>query len=133
MLIRKSRFADRKQLFSLFEKLHKKRFNKISIEFKAKPISLVSEEDGKLVGFIWGNYLKYAAFRYVIIEDLFVEKEFRNKNIGRKLIEELVKESRRLGAHEIFVTTEKENRNAIELYSKSGFKKFKNPWFLYRL
>ncbi|MBM4402471.1 MAG: GNAT family N-acetyltransferase, partial [Candidatus Cloacimonetes bacterium] len=96
---------------------------------RLETILLVAEEDNQIVGFVWGNLIVYGFFRYGTIEELFVKRELRNRGIGGSLIEAIIKRFERLKVKVVFVTTEKENEEAINLYKKLGFKLCKGPWF----
>lgn len=96
---------------------------------KLETILLVAEEDSHVVGFVWGNLITYGFSRYGMIEELFVKKEFRNRGIGEALVIEIMKRFQNLKAEFVFVATEKEFKEAINLYKKLGFKLCKGPWF----
>ncbi|HAF07105.1 MAG: GNAT family N-acetyltransferase [bacterium] len=137
MKIRKFTQKDKRVVSELYYNLHpveekgkKEKGLLIPVEkSKLKTILLVAEENARVVGFIWGNLIIYGFFRYGIVEELFVKKEFRNKGIGRSLVKEIMKQFKRLKVKVVFVTTEKENKEAIDLYKELGFKLDKAPWF----
>jgi len=47
-----------------------------------RSVVLVAEVDNRVVGFVWGNLIFYGFFRYAMIEELFVRKEFRGRGLG---------------------------------------------------
>ena len=60
----------------------------------------------RLLDSSWGNLITYGFFRYGMIEELFVKKEFRNRGIGRSLVREILNRFKRLKAEVVLVTTE---------------------------
>ena len=106
-----------------FEK-SEKRYLKKAIASK-KGAAIVAELNGKIVGCLtakpdtWRE--KFAFNKWVLIDDLFVEKKFRKKKIATKMLKEA---ERLLGSgingFELFVL--KGNNRAIALYKKLGYK-----------
>jgi len=85
---------------------------------------LLAEEDKKLMGFIIINY--NPAFDKAIIENIFVVKEFRQKNIGSKLLKEALK---KINCGYVCTLAELNNKKSINFYSKNGFTKgIKSAW-----
>jgi len=58
----------------------------------------------------------------VYIKNLIVAKEKRHQGIGRKLVEKVEKEGKRLGGHKIFLWTGKK-WDTHNFYRKLGYKK----------
>jgi len=137
MKIRNFAQKDKKTVSELYYELHpveeKERKEKCSLipieKSRLKTILLVVEEKDQIIGFVWGNLIVYGFFRYGTIDELFVKKEFRNKGIGSSLVKAIMKKFKGLKTKVVFVATEKENKEAIELYKKLGFKLCKGPWF----
>lgn len=132
MKIRNATLKDKAKISELYYELHPERKPKklVPIEkSKFKNILLVAEENKQLTGFIWANFIQYGFSKFGYIEELFVKKEFRNKRIGRSLVKSIMKRFEDLKVAAVFVTTEKENKEAISLYQKLGFKLCKGPWF----
>jgi ribosomal protein S18 acetylase RimI-like enzyme len=87
-------------------------------------IIFVAEDNGKLIGFIHGKIdqrPKKVLNRVGIIDDWFVEKDYRGKEIGEKLWDKLMKwfKSKRCNCLELDVFTT--NKKAIKIYHKLGF------------
>ncbi len=138
MKIRNATSKDKRGISELYYKLYpieeKERKEKgllVPIQkSKLKSILLVAEENKKVIGFIWGHFIVYGFFKYGTIDELFCEKEFRNKGVGKELIKIIIKKFKNLNAKIVLVGTEKENKEAINLYQKSGFKLGKESlWF----
>lgn len=138
MKIRKAVKKDKKNISELYYELHpiEEKENKekgllVPIEKSIiKPIILVAEEKGKIVGFIWAHFIQYGFFKYGSIDELFVKKEYRGKGIGENLLKEAIKKLNELKPKLILVGTEKEHKEAIKLYKKMGFEIGRNSlWF----
>ena len=52
---------------------------------------------------------------------LYLHKNYRNKGIGKALMEKSIAQAKELGYHEVYLETLPELKNAIELYKKMGF------------
>lgn len=79
---------------------------------------LKATEKGKIVGTIKAQY----DAGVVYIQQVIVASNKRRLGIGEKLLQELVKRTKRLGAHKLFLLTGK-NWEACRFYEKLGFKK----------
>jgi len=128
--IRKANLGDINQINSLAEELlgspvgdREEMFVK-ALENK-NYLCLVAETNGEVVGFIdmWafpdashGAYLAQ-------IQNLIVTEKMRGKGIGTRLIEEIIRFFKKKKYHELHVWTEKENRSAVRLYKRLGFRK----------
>ncbi|MBS6005983.1 MAG: GNAT family N-acetyltransferase [Clostridium baratii] len=82
----------------------------------------IVEDNGEIVGFLLGdrgsaNRIKHSA--YVVIGML---EPYRGKGIGMVLIEELFKWARNNKIIRLELTVVKDNRYAVNLYKKMGFK-----------
>lgn len=148
MTIRKIKPSDKPQLFNLLYKFYVKHnrqkiFSKELIEFEAykniekvmknaarqyvhnkKYLTLVAEEDEKLVGYICGN-IKSKPHKIFdkegYIEDWFVEEEYRNKKIGKTLFNALINEFKKMNCSHITTDAYAINKHAIGIYHKMGF------------
>ena len=50
-----------------------------------------------------------------------MKKEYRNRGIGSKILEFLIKKATETGYTEMTIGVDKDNENAIHLYKKYGF------------
>ncbi len=62
-----------------------------------------------------------------------IREEFRNKGLGQDLLDQIVHASKSMGSKKIFLEVRVSNKPAIELYSKSGFKRVSIRKNYYRL
>lgn len=68
--------------------------------------------DNKIVGM----YLFYEYNDGILLDDIYIEEEYRNKYIGSNIIKDLQKN------HIIYLNVYKSNKKAISLYEKLDFK-----------
>lgn len=93
----------------------------------------VAGVDSEIVGFAQGVIIEHkegedeiydlthAATKEGWIGLLFVEPEFRGRGIGRKLLGEMKRYFKEQGCSCVKLLVLAENKNAIEIYKKSGF------------
>ena len=95
-------------------------FNKFAIKngvtCNYKPFAFVASEGDKIIGIITGN----AYYKEVHIHDLIVMEEYRNKQIGSKLIKTVEEHYKDKDFENINLTTY--DFQAPEFYKKCGFK-----------
>jgi len=112
----------RKKLKPLEEYLVETSRISVSEEIKGKNVIFVAEEDGTLVGLCWCTIVDRGVDRQAEIAEFYVEKEYRGKGIGRGLLTA----AKQLFANEkvevAFAWTHYDNKEAIGLYKKAGFK-----------
>jgi len=95
-----------------------------SREQEAYAIKFSAEDSGKSVGraylYILKNDLHEEPFGF--LEDVFVEEEYRQKGIGRALVEASITEAENLGCYKLIATSRREKPELHEWYKKFGFK-----------
>ena len=132
LLEHEKRFSDFPRLSKNFKKELRK-FMKKDIS-KKNSISFIAFENGKPIGFIFGREKKdYSVFAENErppgeIESLYVEPEFRNKGIGKKLFAELKKWFKKRGMKKLETTVNSPNKKAKTLYKELGFKVYDERW-----
>ena len=88
-----------------------------------KSVALVSEVNGKVKGMANIDKKKYAQ-NHICDLGIALKKEIRRKRIGEKLMQELIKEAKKnLKIEIIELEVFAENKVALTLYKKVGFKK----------
>jgi ribosomal protein S18 acetylase RimI-like enzyme len=93
---------------------------------------LVAESDGQLVGYIHASAEHEKRIEvipeteaYVEIEDIYVQPDFRNQDIGGKLLERVFEVARAAGIQRFVVgTRSKETDKILRFYRSHGF----TPW-----
>lgn len=83
-------------------------------------------------------YPKYSSVRLIknwILNDLYVDKEYRKKGIGENLIKTAMDFARQNGAKFVELSTAVDNYTAQSLYQQIGFKKLEpeTDFFTYRI
>ena len=108
-----------KDLEKTFEEHFKN--NKIIDDFKANIFSkyFIYKENSNIISFV-NYYDLYDRFEISYIE---VKEEFRNNHIGSQMMEYLIKIGENKNISNITLEVNKNNENAIKLYSKYGFVK----------
>ena len=122
MIIRKAKKEDLKELVKLDGEAHKeikwwtplKRSDFMKF-LKRGEMLFVAEVNDVVVGYQSAKIEK----RILILEDLYVKKEFRNKNIATKLIKKAILESKRYNINQIRFNCPEKLR---KFYGKLGFK-----------
>lgn len=86
-------------------------------------LSLVAEEDGEIVGFIFAQMLHHIADEdnLLWIENMGVHPYFRRNMIGYQLLRECVRLGREQGAGVAHAMIQPDNAPSILLYKKLGF------------
>ena len=87
--------------------------------------AFVAEIKGKVVGFIDLFYFPDVGHGALLgyIQNLIVDQKFRGHGIGLRLIEKALEYTKEKGLHEIHVLTGFDNKVAIGVYEKAGFKR----------
>ncbi len=83
---------------------------------------LTAEVNGKVTGYLLyhGGYDTDKGIRIFYIADLYVRPEYRRQGVGRKLIEELKKISKKTGVKKLFWQVFAPNRTARKFYWHIG-------------
>lgn len=86
-------------------------------------LSLVAEEDGEIVGFIFAQMLHHICDEdnLLWIENMGVHPYFRRNMVGYKLLRECVRLGRENGATVAHAMIQPDNAPSILLYKKLGF------------
>lgn len=103
--------------FDNFREIYSKNLKDKNIFF------LVANKDIETVGFISVhiNALLHHSAHIAEIQELFIKQDFRNFNIGKKLIDEAEYQCQLKGIREIEVTSNKKNISAHRFYIKQEY------------
>ncbi|MDT7891404.1 MAG: GNAT family N-acetyltransferase [Thermoproteota archaeon] len=86
----------------------------------------VAELDSKIIGYALFNLNASEPFKvkekWAYISDLFVEKEYRRKEIGTNILKYIENLSKEKNVKKIRLIVWKDNEIAIKFYEKNGFK-----------
>ena len=86
---------------------------------------LVAEEKGQLAGAIFGNRKITPAPNTAEIPSLFISKSFRGKGTGKALLKACLAAMKKKGIRSVSLTVRSNDRRALNLYAKAGFKPFR--------
>lgn len=75
--------------------------------------------DGKVVGFIVASETQFTLDIYIVV----VDEGYKNRQIGRQLLQALIQYAKEKGIPEILLETRKSNEPALALYKRVGFEK----------
>jgi GNAT superfamily N-acetyltransferase len=101
------------------------------VEFKEKTIETMGikiyvEENGREIGRCFIYLIKNDLHKepYALLEDVYVDENFRGKGIGTELVKKAIELARKLNCYKIIATSRFERENVHEFYQKLGFEKF---------
>ncbi len=88
---------------------------------------IVARLDGNVVGYIMtssreGKQNGYHYRKQLCIDAMGVDESYRNKGIGKKLLEYIKEYAKENNYTDLRLTVNEENENAIHLYEKVGFR-----------
>ena len=72
----------------------------------------------------WGSLNSYNprdAYRHVADFSVYVERDWRGKGVGRRLLERLIELARELGYHKMMLSAFPFNASGVALYERLGF------------
>ncbi len=84
---------------------------------------LLMENKNEIIGYTYGEQTKGGGF---LISHLVVDKDYRGKGIGTKLIKELEKRAKKRGSSWIFLYGPTFDEQTIKFYEKRGYNKGKS-------
>ena len=99
-------------------------FKEKTIETRGIKISI--EDNGKEIGRCFIYLIKNDLHEepYALLEDVFVDEDFRGRGIGTELVKKAIEISKELGCYKIIATSRFEREKIHEWYQKLGFKRF---------
>lgn len=104
-----------------------------SNELKGTKIILVAGERKEIKGFIIGYVLDLDLYKIAVVDDIYVSKEQRKKGIGKKLVDNFIKECHKHKIKTIFAITPLKNKIAKEFFQDIGFKKLHSMHFYLKI
>ena len=82
----------------------------------------VAEAEEIIVG--WSSLNVYnprPAYQYVADLSIYIERGWRGKGVGRRLLEHLIEQARALGYHKMMLSAFPFNASGVALYERMGF------------
>ena len=135
IIIRKATFSDlpivSELIYEMADSLARKDNVDVNIAVKnyhnilrdGKSHMLLAEADNRIVGFV--NFTIRQTLLHIgysgLVDELVVTNDFRDKDIGSKLLDAAIKECKNLGCCEVEVSTESSNISAVQFYKRYGF------------
>ncbi len=128
--IRKAKAEDSNTVYSFISELEDEAFNPVLFDkhYKenlnnANHIYLVAEENNVVIGFLscHGQILLHHNGLAFEIQEVFVDKEHRNRGVGKLLLEKLEKELKPFDPKVLEVTSNKQRTGAHTFYEQNGF------------
>jgi len=83
---------------------------------------IVAESEGAIVG--WGSLNVFnarPAYQHVADLSVYVERGWRGRGVGHRLLEGLIERARAIGYHKIVLSTFPTNAAGVRLYERLGF------------
>lgn len=131
-MIKKIELKDLEEVFELLNELYEYKIEYSIFNEKYKSIlkddnfyGIVAIEDEKIVGVLTSRLINRLARKknILFIDDLIVNKAYRNKHIGKLLIENATEYAISRDCESLELTSLIENVNAHRFYENNGFKK----------
>jgi len=142
-VFRKANIKDLKSILKLNLKLYKKEYEEfdkiINLNWtysdgkkyfrkritKKDGFSEVIKYKNKIIGYLCGGRRKKLPYwkksQYAEIESFFLEKKFRDKGLGSRLLKDFINWCKEKGVDYTFISASAQNLQAINLYKKFGF------------
>jgi phosphinothricin acetyltransferase len=84
---------------------------------------LVYEESGEILGYAYVDaFHSRSAYRFTLEDSIYLRNGCQGKGMGRALLDELLKEVKKRGAHSIMAKITLPNEKSINLHEAFGFK-----------
>jgi N-acetylglutamate synthase-like GNAT family acetyltransferase len=129
MIIRKYKEKDKEQVRDLISNVLTELFGKTIIKkwenLSDYTIFIVAEDNNKLIGTI---ALKNMGESTGKLKRMYTIKEYRNRGIGQKMFDKVVKFAKKNNFKRIVLSTEKRLVAANNFYRKNGFKEIEVDW-----
>lgn len=84
---------------------------------------LLAKEGDLFVG-LCNSFVNFATFTvkpFINVHDVIVSGNYRNRGLGRKLLEAVVEKAGELGCSKVTLEVREDNHNAMHLYNSMGF------------
>ncbi len=83
---------------------------------------IVGEIGGEFVGFAYlSRFGSKAGYFYTRENTVFVDPSYQQRGIGQRLLDAIVEEARRVGAHTLIARIEESNERSIEIHRRAGY------------
>ena len=94
---------------------------------RSEPLGRAGDSPGaRPVVIGWGSLNQFnprKAYEHVADFSVYVEREWRGKGVGRRLLERLIELAREIGYHKMVLSTFPFNESGVALYERLGFRR----------
>jgi GNAT superfamily N-acetyltransferase len=132
MKIQKARKSDFSDMYGLMKELWpREKFNRkvtkdvFLKQWQSNKEFIVAKSGNRIIGFA-SLFVKYSLGdkgRIGLIDELVVDREFRNKGIGKKLLAEITAMAKKSSCKDLVLTSAFYRKGAHRFYLKNGFRK----------
>jgi ribosomal protein S18 acetylase RimI-like enzyme len=145
--IRKANIKDLKHILKLNHELFKEEFKKFDKTLnlnwaysneakkyfkeritKKNGFAEIVENDGKIIGYFCGGISERLFYRkkakYARLDNMLIDKKFRGKNLGTKLVKNFMEWCKKNKVDYISVDVSSGNEKSVNFYKKLGFKDY---------
>lgn len=97
---------------------------KRSIEKKSLAVKYEMRDGGKKIAWAYLYVIFQDRHRepYGLMENMYVERAYRNRGIGRELMEHIIREAKKRKCYKLIGTSKAANTDAHRFYERFGFK-----------
>jgi L-amino acid N-acyltransferase len=86
------------------------------------PVIGALDETGKLIGFAsYGTFRPWAAYKYSVEHSVYLRADQQGKGLGKLFMQELIKNAKSQGYHNIIGAIDADNKSSIAFHEKLGF------------
>jgi GNAT superfamily N-acetyltransferase len=91
-----------------------------------KGIKILLRDGNKTIGRCFVYLIKNELHEepYALLEDVFIEEEYRGRGLGSLIVREAIEKARELNCYKIIATSRFERENVHKFYEKLGFRKW---------
>lgn len=91
---------------------------------QSEAIKIIVKDKGQVVGWAFLYFIKNDRHEepYALLENVYVEQEFRKHGVGSRLVEAAVAVARAKGCYKIIGTTRHEKEAVHKFYERFGFR-----------
>lgn len=86
------------------------------------PVIGAIDREGRLLGFAtYGAFRERPAYRYTVEHSLYVNRDFRGRGVGRRLLDAIIERAKAENYHVLIGGIDADNAVSIELHKRFGF------------